>query len=123
MTQRPSIEQYIAQYDGDVRQRLQQIYDAMRTTAPDATEAMSYGMPTFKLHGKNLIHFAAATHHIGIYPSPDAIMHFADRLKSYKTSKGTLQLQNDEPLPLDLIREMTQFRVDTINGDTFPMKG
>ncbi len=116
------VSNYIASYDGEIRTRLTQVYNVIKKAAPNATEAMSYGMPTLKIDGKNLIHFAANKHHIGIYPSPDAITHFADQLKLYKTSKGAWQLQNDEPLPLELIREITEFRVATLRGDTFPMK-
>ena len=51
-------------------------------------------MPTF-WKGRNLIHFAAASKHIGLYPGPDAIVAFAERLKGYKTSKGTVQIPLD----------------------------
>ena len=65
-------------------------------------------MPTF-WKGRNIIHFAPAKNHIGIYPGPDAITAFAERLKDYKTSKGALQLPNKKELPLDLIADIARW--------------
>lgn len=65
-------------------------------------------MPTFK--GKhNIIHFAANKKHLGLYPGEKAIEHFADRLSEYKTSKGTIQLPYDKPMPLDLIADIVKW--------------
>lgn len=122
MTENP-IDTYIVNYSGEVRHRLEQLRDTCQTAAPAVVEALSYGMPTYKLGGKNLVHFAANKHHIGIYPSPSAIAHFADKLTAYSTSKGTLQLPHSEPLPLDLVREIVEWRVRDMTTDTFPMKG
>ncbi len=78
--------------------------------APQAVEKISYQMPTFYLHG-NLVHFAAQKHHIGFYPAPSGIAHFAKELSAYKTSKGAAQFPLDRPIPYDLIRQITVFRV------------
>ena len=64
-------------------------------------------MPTF-WKGRNIIHFATAKKHIGIYPGPDAIVEFADRLTEYKTSKGAIQLPNNKPLPLELLTSIAK---------------
>jgi len=84
---------------------------SIRSAAPDATEKMSYQMPTFYLNG-NLVHFAAYRKHIGFYPTPSAIFAFRDELKPYKTSKGAVQFPIDKPLPLDLISRIVSFRVE-----------
>jgi uncharacterized protein YdhG (YjbR/CyaY superfamily) len=83
---------------------------AIRKASPDATEAISYGMPTFKLHG-NMIHFAGYDHHIGLYPGSRPIEEFKDELTKYKTSKGTVQLPLDKPIPVGLIGRITKFCV------------
>jgi uncharacterized protein YdhG (YjbR/CyaY superfamily) len=83
----------------------------IRSAAPDATEKMSYQMPTFYLNG-NLVHFAAFRKHIGFYPAPNAIVAFQEELKRYKTSKGAVQFPIDKPLPLDLITRIVAFRVE-----------
>ena len=79
-------------------------------TAPDAQEAISYGIPTFKLHG-NLVHFAAFKTHISFFPMSSPMEAFKEEVAEYKTGPGTLQFPLDEPLPLELIRRIVQYRV------------
>jgi len=67
-------------------------------------------MPTFDLNG-NLVHFAAAKNHIGFYPTPSGIEAFKGELAAYVSSKGAVQFPLDRPLPLDLVRRMTAYRV------------
>ena len=89
------------------------IRDSRRTiheAAPEATEAISYGMPTFKLNG-NLVHFGAFKSHIGFYPVPSGMAAFQDDLAAYKQGKGSVQFPLNKPMPLDLIRRMVEFRV------------
>jgi len=82
----------------------------IREAAPDAVEAISYQMPTFKLNG-NLVHFAAYKKHIGFYPTPSGVEAFREELSAYKVSKGAIQFPIDQPMPLDLVRRIVQFRV------------
>lgn len=62
------------------------------------------------MKGKNVIHFAGFRNHIGLYPSSEVIEIFAEKLKKYKTSKGTIQFPLQEELPFDLIQEIVEFR-------------
>ncbi len=105
-----SIDEYIAMFPENTRIVLRQLRVAIREAAPQAREAISYQMPTFKLNG-NLVHFAAHKNHIGFYPTPSAIEAFKNRLSSYKTSKGAVQFPLNESLPLELVKEMVRFRV------------
>jgi uncharacterized protein YdhG (YjbR/CyaY superfamily) len=105
-----TIDQYIAGFPADVQQILQQIRQTIREAAPDAQEAISYQMPTFKLYG-NLVHFAAYKKHIGFYPTPSGIEAFKDELAPYASSKGAVQFPLDQPMPNDLIRRIVTFRV------------
>lgn len=82
-----TINEYIEQYESDTYKSLNEIYKTIKAAVPNASEAMSYGMPTFKLYGKNLIHFVVSKHHIGIYPSPGAVLHFAEKPKNIKHLK------------------------------------
>ena len=68
-------------------------------------------MPTFKLNGKNLVHFAAFKNHIGFYPIPSGIESFKKELSPYKQGKGSVQFPIEEPLPLALITKIVKFRV------------
>ena len=99
------IDEYIAVQDPDIRDRLVTIRNAIHSAIPDAAEKISYQMPTF-WKGRNIIHFAAARNHIGIYPGGEATAVFAKKLTGYKTSKGTIQIRHDQELPLELIAEI-----------------
>lgn len=104
-----TIDEYIVQYPNDVQARLNALRQAIREEAPEATEKISWQMPTFYLRG-NLVHFAANKKHIGLYPGASGIENFKDRFGSRKYSKGAVQFPNDEPLPLELVREIVRFR-------------
>lgn len=105
-----SMQAYINDWDGEAQLRLITLRETVHTLVPEATEKMTYQMPTFYLKG-NLLHFAAFKKHIGFYPGPACIEHFQEALKGYKTSKGAIQFQLSEALPLPLITEMIQYRV------------
>lgn len=105
-----TIDEYIATFPSATQTLLQQMRSTIQAAAPEATEKISYQMPTFVLKG-NLVHFAAYEHHIGFYPTPSAITAFAEELSRYKRAKGSVQFPIDEPLPLDLVGRMVAFRV------------
>ena len=105
-----NIDAYIAACPPDVRAKLQELRATIKKVAPDAEEAISYQMPTFKLNG-NLVHFAAFKNHIGFYPVPSGIEAFKKELSVYKQGKGSVQFPLDKPLPLKLITRIVKFRV------------
>ena len=100
-----TIDAYIVSQAEGIQPRLREVYTTIKAALPDATEKISWQMPTF-WKGQNLIHFAAFKKHIGLYPGSEAMTVFADKLTDYKTSKGGIQLPNDKPLPLELITEI-----------------
>ena len=103
-----TIHDYIESQDESIQPRLNAIYDTIRAEIPEAEERLSWGMPTF-WKGRNIIHFATAKKHIGLYPGAEAIEFFAPLLTAYKTSKGAIQLPNNRDLPLDLIAEIARW--------------
>lgn len=105
-----SIDGYIAGFPAKQQKMLKQMRRLIRKLVPDAEETISYGMPTFRLHG-NLVHFAMARQHFGFYPAPSAIVRFEKELKDYPTSKGAIQFPLDQPLPVELITGIVDFRV------------
>jgi uncharacterized protein YdhG (YjbR/CyaY superfamily) len=105
-----SIDRYIANQPEPVQLRLQQIRGVIQTAVPDATEAISYQIPTFKLDG-NLVHFAAWKKHISIYPSSSTIEDALPDIARRSNGKGTIQFPHDEPLPIDLIRQFIDLRL------------
>ncbi|MCC8425406.1 iron chaperone [Mucilaginibacter sp. UR6-11] len=106
-----NIDDYIAAYPADVQEQLQTIRAAIQQAAPNAREAIKYGIPTFTLNG-NLVHFGGYKNHIGFYPAPMGIEAFKEETAKYEAGKGTLQFPLDQPLPLDLITRIVKFRVD-----------
>lgn len=106
-----SIDDYIKQFPADVQVILQSLRQTIKDAAPEATEKMSYQMPTFYLNG-NLVHFAAYDKHIGFYPAPRGIEAFKEELSQYKGAKGSVQFPIHEPMPLDLIGKIVKFRVE-----------
>jgi uncharacterized protein YdhG (YjbR/CyaY superfamily) len=114
MTERPkasSIDEYIAQAPPSSRMLLEQMRALIKAAAPDATETISYAIPTFDLGGKHLVHFGGFATHIGFYPVPSGIEAFKEELAAYKSGKGSAQFPLDKPLPADLIRRIVEFRV------------
>lgn len=106
-----NIDEYIGWFPEDIQKILEKVRALIQTSAPEATEDIKYAMPTFVLNG-NLVHFAAFKNHIGFYPAPTGTEAFREDLAPYKTGKGSIQFQLDEPIPYDLIKKITLFRVD-----------
>ncbi len=100
-----TIEEYIRQQPVEAQPYLYQINTALQAALPDAVQKISWGMPTY-WKKRNLIHFAAFKKHVGLYPGPEAVETFADRLSEYKTSKGTIQFPYNKLLPMELITEI-----------------
>ncbi len=106
-----TIDEYIEAFPEDVQNILERMRQTIRKSAPEAVEAINYQMPTFKLNGKNLVHFAAFKNHIGFYPIPSGIKAFKKELSQYKVGKGSAQFPIDKPVPYDLVKKIVMFRV------------
>ena len=106
----PDIDSYIAGFPENVQPLLQQVRATIKEVAPEATEGISYGMPTFYLYGRYLVYFAGFKTHIGFYPTPVGVEAFKADLTGYKMGKGSVQFPISQPLPFDLIRKITAFR-------------
>lgn len=106
-----NIEEYIKSFPKDVQKILTRIRNLIRKSAPNAEETFAYGIPTFKLAGKNLVHFAAFKNHIGFYPVPSGIEAFKNELAPYIKGKGTIQFPLKDPIPYNLIEKVVEFRV------------
>lgn len=104
------INDYIAKYPPEIRERLEQVRECIREIIPEAEEVMSYGVPAFKLK-KVVVVYAAHREHIGFYPLPETISAFMKKLKDYSWAEGTVRFPHNKELPLALIREMVKFRL------------
>lgn len=115
-----TITEYIALFDKDQQKILNTVYKIIKQKAPaESTETINYKMPTFRYNG-NLIHFAMFKNHLGLYPGADAIEHFQTELKSYKTSKGAIQLPLNQPLPKKLIEDIVDYNVQKLKDKNGP---
>lgn len=104
-----TIDEYIAQFPEEIQIILQKTRETIAAAAPDAQQKISWAMPTFYLHG-NVIHFAAAKSHLGIYPGLSGMEQFAPEFTDYKTSKGAIQFPYAKPIPYELIGRIAAFR-------------
>lgn len=116
------MDEYIAGFPKEVQAILEQVRATIKQVAPDAEEAISYGIPTFRLHKTYLVYFAGFKNHVGFYPTPTGGEAFKEELSGYKTGKGSVQFPLDKPMPLDLIARITQFRMEQILEKTAKKK-
>lgn len=106
-----NIDEYIKLFPEDIQAKLKQLRELIKELAPEAVEAISYQMPTFKLNGKNLVHFAAFKNHIGFYPLPSGVEAFKEETKDFVTSTGAIQFPHNQPLPISIIKKIVLFRI------------
>ena len=104
------IDKYIESFDPKIKKTLKEIRNFIKKEVPEATEKISYGMPTFYLNG-NLLHFAAFKDHYGFFPSPSGVEDFEKELAPYRSGKGTLRFSFDQPIPWNIIQKVIHFRV------------
>lgn len=107
-----SIDEYIKSFPDEIQKRLEQIRATINANAPNVVEGISYGMPSFKIHGKPMVYFAAYKKHIGFYATPSGHAEFAEELSNYKRGKGSVQFPLDKAIPFDLISKIVKFRVN-----------
>ena len=105
-----TVTEYINAAPKEARQKLREMRTAIRSAAPGAAESLKWSMPAYS-YRRILVTFAGFKHHIGFYPTPSAVKEFAKQLSGFKTAAGSIQFPLDKPLPLDLIRKITAFRV------------
>lgn len=105
-----TVEEYIDQFDGEIKARLLQLRAIVRAEAPDAIESLSYGLVGHKLNKKPLVYFGGFAHHVGFYATPNGHEAFARELSKYKQGKGSVQFPNNQPLPVELIKKVVQYR-------------
>ena len=105
-----TVDEYIFAQDEAIRGHLESVRNVLCTALPDAVEKISWSMPTY-WKGQNIIHFAAAKKHIGLYPGPEAVTNIAEKLDQTgcRYSKGSIQIPYSDALPLGLIAEIADW--------------
>jgi uncharacterized protein YdhG (YjbR/CyaY superfamily) len=107
-----SVDEYLAGVPEPARSSLDRIRATIRSVVPpEATETISYGIPTFKYKG-SLVGYAAFSNHCSLFPmGSSAIEVFKDELKNFQTSKGTIRFTVDKPLPAALVKKLVKARI------------
>ena len=104
-------DDYLVAVTEDKRGALQKLRKAIKMAAPETKECISYQLPAFRLNGKFLVAYGAATNHCAFYPG-STVKAFKDALKGYDTSKGTIRFSADKPLPAALVRKLVRLRIE-----------
>src|SRR4029453_8177909 len=105
-----TIDEYIATFPPDVQAILQRVRTTIRKAVPKAEEAISYQIPTFKLHGSYVVYFAGWKQHYSLYPaSSQLVAAFKDELAPYQVNKGTIRFPLSKPVPVKLIAGIARF--------------
>jgi uncharacterized protein YdhG (YjbR/CyaY superfamily) len=108
-----TVEEYLAGLPAEARAALEQIRAAIKAAAPEATEGISYQIPTFKVKGRALIWYAAFKDHYSVYPATAGLrQQLGEELKPHFSGKGTLRFAVDRPIPTDLIKRIVAVRLD-----------
>ena len=114
MTKITTVDDYLNQFTGETRTRLDTMREIIRAEAPGAVESLSYGLVGYKLNGKPLVYFGGFAHHIGFYATPNGHAAFADDFAKYKQGKGSVQFPLNQPLPVDLIGRVVRCRKEQV---------
>jgi uncharacterized protein YdhG (YjbR/CyaY superfamily) len=106
------MDEYLAGVPEPARTTLNKVRAAIRSVVPaEATEGISYGIPTFKYKG-GLVAFAAFKNHCSFFPMSYAVINaFTRELRDFPVSKGTIRFPLDKPLPAALVKKMVKARI------------
>ena len=110
------VDEYLARVSEPARTTLKTVREVIRSVAPpEATESISYGIPTFKYKGM-LVAYAAFSDHCSLFPGAGPTVEFKNELKSFQTSKGTIRFALNKPLPATLLKKMVKARIAENEG-------
>ena len=111
MSSARDVNDYLSRVPTIQREALERLRSTIKSIVPDATEVISYDIPTFKLNGRMLVSYAAFKHHCSFFPGAGPIEKHANDLKSFQTSKGTVQFTPDYPLSTALVKKLVKTRI------------
>jgi uncharacterized protein YdhG (YjbR/CyaY superfamily) len=104
-----AVDAYLAGYPAEVKAILEEMRSVILSVMPEAKQKIAYGIPTFTLDGRNVVHIGGFATHVSLFPGGEGVEHFGAELAGYKTSKGTIQFQLNQPIPYPLIRRVVEW--------------
>ncbi len=118
MPKHESVEAYMAALPDGRRTVMQQLRRTIRAAAPAADEVITYNMPGLRLHGFFLVSYEAFKRHYSVFPwSDEMVAELGDALRPYAVGKGTIRFPADQPIPLDLVTRIVEFRVGEVERE------
>ena len=111
MPKHANVDEYMATLPDDRRAVMEKLRTTIGAAAPDAVEGISYNMPAFRLDGRFLVSYEAFKHHYSLFPWSDAMAaELGAALQPYAVGKGTIRFPKDQPIPLDVVARVVEFR-------------
>lgn len=118
MPKHANVDEYMATLPDDRRAVMEKLRTTIGAAAPDAVEGISYNMPAFRLDGRFLVSYEAFKHHYSLFPWSDAMAaELGAALQPYAVGKGTIRFPKDQPIPLDLVARVVEFRLREVAAD------
>lgn len=112
MTKYQSVDEYLDGLPDDRRAVMEQLRATIHSAAPEATEAIAYNMPAFRLHGRFFVSYEAFTRHYSLFPWTDEMIdELGEAVRPYAVGKGTLRFAADQPIPVDLVTRIIEIRL------------
>lgn len=106
------VEEYLDSLSPDTRAALEQVRERIRATVPGGVEVISYNIPTVRLDGRRVVHFAGWKAHVSLYPVPQGDESFRQAVAPYVSGKGTVKFPLSQPVPLDLVQRIVETLMD-----------
>jgi uncharacterized protein YdhG (YjbR/CyaY superfamily) len=107
-----SVDEYMAGLDDGRRAVMEQLRRTIGAAAPDATEAISYNMPAFRLDGRFFVSYEAFKRHYSLFPWTDGMVkELGAEIEPYAVGKGTIRFPAEQPIPLDLVTRIIEIRL------------
>jgi uncharacterized protein YdhG (YjbR/CyaY superfamily) len=103
-----SVDDYISSFPSEVQAVLRTARKTIRAAAPEATESISYAIPTFSIAGRPVVYLAAWKKHISMYPIPDLDENLERQVAPYLSGKGTVKFPLSKPIPYELITALVE---------------
>lgn len=107
-----AVDDYLNEAPEPQKSTLNELRQTLCEILPDAVEALSYGVPAFKVEGKAVAGYAYFKNHCSYFPHSGSVLpELAVELQSYDWSKGTLKFPIDESLPRLLVAHLVEVRL------------